>query len=242
MSQRLKNKNVLVGISGSIAAYKACDVVRKLRTEGVDVKVVMTSAAQKFVTPLTFETLTDQEVITELFPENRIVKTRHIQLAEWADCILICPATANVIGKVASGIADDILTTMITAARSQVIFAPAMDYQMVQNPIYLSNCEKLESYGYCFIPTEEGDLASGAKGPGRLANTFTIIDAVKQNLLAQDVLKGIRVLVTAGPTQEAIDPVRYISNHSTGRAPIAASSRLANDSFREERTGDLFRS
>ena len=221
MKKRLDEKHILVGVCGSIAAYKSCEVVRRLQHEGAEVRVVMTSAAQKFITPLTYETFTNEEVVTELFPQHHVVRTHHIHLAEWADCILVCPATANVIGKVASGIADDMLTTLITASRCPVIFAPAMDYQMIRNPIYLDNCRKLESFGYRLIETETGELASGACGPGRLPEAPMIIGNVKQALLCGNELKGKRLLVTAGPTRESIDPVRYITNHSTGRMGFA---------------------
>ncbi len=177
----------------------------------------MTNAATKFVAPLTFETLSGEDVVTEMFPELRVVKTRHVRWAEWADCILICPATANIIGKAASGIADDFLSTFIVASRKPVLFAPAMDYQMVQNPIYLANREKLISYGCGFIDPEEGYLASGAVGPGRLACEETILLAVQRFLYDNTDLHGRKVLVTAGPTRESLDPVRFISNRSTGK-------------------------
>jgi phosphopantothenoylcysteine decarboxylase/phosphopantothenate--cysteine ligase len=181
----------------------------------------MTRAARHFVGSLTFETLSGHEVIADLFPRHRVVKTRHISVAEWAECILICPATANIIGKVASGIADDFLTTAVMASRCPVIFAPAMDYQMVSNPIYLSNCKKLKDLGYRFIATEEGKLASGAEGQGRLADYGRILDGVKSALFGSDSLKNIKVLVTAGPTREALDPVRYLTNHSSGKMGYA---------------------
>ncbi len=228
MKNQLADKHVALGITGSIAAYKTCAILRKLQHLGAEIRVVMTEAAQKFITPLTFETLTGVEVITDLFPAHRVVKTRHINIAEWADCILICPATANIIGKIANGIADDFLTTFVMASRTPVLFAPAMDYQMVQNPMYLANCEKLAKNGYKFITTETGDLASGATGPGRLAGLDRITDSVCQVLLETDSLESKRVLVTAGPTHEAIDPVRYISNHSSGKMgySIAQEAKL----------------
>jgi len=220
---RLENKNIVVGVTGSIAAYKACDIVRMLKKEGCDVKVVMTNNARKFVSPLTFETLSGNEVVKELFPKHRVIKTRHISTAEWADAVLIAPATANIIGKIASGIADDFLTTLVMASRAPVIFAPAMDYEMVQNPVYLDNCRRLEKFGYRFIPTEEGPLASGAVGPGRLANFERILEEVVNALLGKNTLKGKRVLVSAGPTVEPIDPVRFISNYSTGKMGYAVA-------------------
>ena len=187
-----------------------------LQREGAEVRVVMTQAAQKFVAPLTFETLSGNEVVREMFPEHRVVKTRHVSWAEWAQAFFICPASANLIGKVASGIADDFLSTLIMAARRPVVFAPAMDYEMVQNPIYLNNVAKLKRFGFHFIDPQEGHLASGAKGPGRLADYATLMDEFDRILNGTQSLAGRHVVVTAGPTREAIDPVRYLSNHSTG--------------------------
>ncbi len=224
---RLLDQHVLLGVTGGIAAYKACEVLRRLKREGTDVRVVMTHAAREFVGPLTFETLSGNEVITELFPRHRVVKTRHISVAEWADCLLICPATANVIGKVASGVADDFLTTVVMASRAPVVFAPAMDYQMVQNPIYLSNCKKLQNLGYSFVVSEEGELASGAVGPGRLADYHRIMDGVKMALFGSDKWKGKRILITAGPTRESLDPVRYLTNHSSGKMGYALAEEAA---------------
>ncbi|MBN2028980.1 bifunctional phosphopantothenoylcysteine decarboxylase/phosphopantothenate--cysteine ligase CoaBC [bacterium] len=227
MEKRLEKRHILLGITGSIAAYKVCEVLRLLQHQGAEIQVVMTESAQHFITPLTFETLSDHEVITDLFPSHRTVKTRHVSMAEWADCILICPATANIIGKIASGIADDFLSTVVMASRSPVLFAPAMDYQMVRNSIYLSNCEKLEKLGYRFISPEEGELASGAVGPGRLADIRRIIESVKKALLGSDNLKQVRILVTAGPTQEFLDPVRYLTNPSSGKMGYAIAEEAS---------------
>jgi phosphopantothenoylcysteine decarboxylase/phosphopantothenate--cysteine ligase len=218
---RLENRRILLGVTGGIAAYKACEVLRMLQREGAEVRVMMTDAAQKFVTPLTFETLSKHEVITELFSAHRVVKTRHVHLADWAECILICPATLNCIGKVASGIADEFVTTVIAAAHTPVVFAPAMDARMTQNAIFLSNCEKLKSLGYRFVPCEIGELASGAEGPGRLARPERILDGVRFAVLGSDRLKGVKVLVTGGPTREPLDPVRFISNRSSGKMGVA---------------------
>ncbi|MFH1943457.1 MAG: bifunctional phosphopantothenoylcysteine decarboxylase/phosphopantothenate--cysteine ligase CoaBC, partial [bacterium] len=227
MEKRLQNRRILLGVTGSIAAYKACEILRLLLREGAEVQVVMTSAAQRFVAPLSFETLSGHEVITELFPDHRVVKTRHVSVAEWAECILICPATANVVGKAASGIADDFLTTAVMASRSPVVFAPAMDFQMVQNPITVSNCEKLTALGYRFVSPESGELASGAKGPGRLAEPHRILASVKSVLLGTDRLKGKKVLVTAGPTREFLDPVRCLTNRSSGKMGYALAEEAA---------------
>jgi len=227
LDDRLKKTHIVLGVTGSIAAYKACMVLRQLIKQGAEVRVVMTKSAQKFVHPLTFETLSGNEVITQLFSRNRVVKTRHISLAEWADCILICPATLNVIGKIASGIADDFLTTVVTASRAPVIIAPAMDYEMVRNPIYLDNCEKLKRLGYLFVSTEEGDLASGLKGAGRLASLDRIEQTVKSALFRSEKWKGKSVLVTAGPTREALDPVRFLTNRSSGKMGFALAQEAA---------------
>ena len=228
MVGRLEGKHILLGITGSIAAYKACDILRQLQKQGAEVRVVMTEAAQKFIAPLTFETLTGDEVVTTMFPDHRTLKTRHVKWAEWADCLLVCPATANLIGKVASGIADDFLSTAIMASRAPVVFAPAMDYEMIQNPIYLDNCKKLAEYGYAFVETEQGHLASGAVGPGRLGKPETIMNAVYRAVLGNTDWQGQNVLVTAGPTQEAIDPIRFLTNHSSGKMgfALAEAARL----------------
>ena len=218
---RLEHANILLGVTGSIAAYKACEVLRLLQREGASVRVVMTAAAQKFVTPLTFETLSGDEVITELFPSRRVVKTRHVAVADWAHCVLVCPATLNCIGKIAAGIADDFLTIAIAAARSPVVFAPAMDFQMARHPMYAENCERLQARGYRFVSFEEGELASGATGAGRLARLERIVDGVRLALSDTSRLPGIRVLVTAGPTREPIDPVRFLSNRSSGKMGLA---------------------
>ena len=216
-----------MGVTGSIAAYKACEILRLLQRKGAEIQVVMSEAAQRFVAPLSFETLSGREVITDLVPSHRTVKTRHVNMAEWAECILICPATANTIGKVAAGIADNFLSTVVMASRSPIIFAPAMDFQMVRNSIYLSNCDKLEKLGFHFISPEEGELASGAIGSGRLAGNQRIIETVKLVLLGSDVFKQVRVLITAGPTQEFLDPVRYLSNRSSGKMGYALAEEAA---------------
>jgi phosphopantothenoylcysteine decarboxylase/phosphopantothenate--cysteine ligase len=225
--KRLEGKSVLLGVTGSIAAYKACEVLRALQREGADVRVLMTEAARRFVAPLTFETLSGHEVITELFPDHRTVTTRHIAVAEWADCILVCPATANAVGKAASGIADDFLSTVILAARSRVVFAPAMDFRMVTNPVYLENCRKLISLGFGFVQPQEGHLASGATGSGRLADTDSIMDGVRSALLGSSRLSGRLILVTAGPTREPVDPVRCLTNRSSGKMGFALAESAA---------------
>ena len=214
-------------MTGGIAAYKACDVLRRLQREGAEVRVAMTTSAKKFVTPLTFETLSRNEVACEMFPARRTVVTRHVNWAEWAECILVCPATLNCMGKAASGIADDFLTTTIAAARCPVVYAPAMDLQMAANAVFLANCEKLKALGNGIVMHESGELASGAEGPGRLARPERILDGVRTALLGSKRLKGFKVLVTAGPTVEPIDPVRFISNRSSGKMGLALAEEAS---------------
>lgn len=221
MSDFLKNKHVILGVTGSIAAYKACLVLRLLQAAGAIVRVVMSNAAQKFIGKWTFEALTQQPVITEMFPDDRSITTEHVHLAEWADLILICPATANCIGKIASGIADDFLTTLIMASRAPVMFAPAMDVQMFNHPIYKNNCDKLRQFGYSILDTEQGALASGLSGYGRLLSPEKIFNAVRVQLTPKTSIRDKKLLISAGPTREYIDPVRYISNASSGKMGIA---------------------
>jgi phosphopantothenoylcysteine decarboxylase/phosphopantothenate--cysteine ligase len=216
----LKDKKIIVGISGGIAAYKACEIVRRLKKLDAQVIVVMTASAQKFITPLTLETLSGNEVVTEMFPEKKVVGVRHVNLAQWADLILIAPATANVIGKIKSGIADDILTTVVISTKSPVMFAPAMNVNMWENPIFQENLEYLKNKGYQFIEPETGDLACGA-GKGRLPEPEVIVDWVVKRLTGKRDLEGKSILVTAGRTQEPLDPIRYISNRSSGKMGYA---------------------
>jgi phosphopantothenoylcysteine decarboxylase/phosphopantothenate--cysteine ligase len=213
---RLTGKKILLGITGCIAAYKAGYLLRALIREGAEVRVVMTKSACKFVTPLTFESLSGQPVAVEMFPQDRFVSVHHVSSAEWADLILVAPATANTIGKAASGICDDLLSTTICAAQSPIMFSPAMNSFMWTNPIVQGNVEKLISHGYHIIEPAEGDLASWAKGPGRFPEPEVIVKEVVRILDISTDLAGQRILVTAGPTHEFIDPVRFIGNPSTG--------------------------
>jgi phosphopantothenoylcysteine decarboxylase / phosphopantothenate---cysteine ligase len=227
MQGRLQDRRILMGVTGGIAAYKACEVLRRLQREGAEVRVAMTGAAQKFVAPLTFETLSMNEVVTDMFPSHRTFGTRHVHWAEWAECLLICPATMNCIGKIASGIADDFLSTLIAASRCPVVFAPSMDLRMAAHPVFLSNCDKLKALGYGFVMHESGELASGLEGPGRLAKPERILDGVRTAMLGSKRLNGIKILVTAGPTAEPIDPVRFLSNRSTGKMGLALGEEAA---------------
>ncbi|MGB8658218.1 MAG: bifunctional phosphopantothenoylcysteine decarboxylase/phosphopantothenate--cysteine ligase CoaBC [Candidatus Zixiibacteriota bacterium] len=217
----LKEKKIIVGITGGIAAYKTCEIVRRLKKSGAQVIVIMTQSAQKFITPLTLETLSENEVVTEMFPERKVVGTRHVTLAHWADLILIAPATANIIGKIKAGIADDILTTVVISTNSPVLMAPAMNVDMYENPIFQENMEHLKKLGYRFIEPGTGDLACGTVGKGRLPEPEIIVSEVVRLLTGTKDLEGKSILVTAGRTEEPIDPVRYLSNRSSGKMGYA---------------------
>ena len=219
----LNGVKIAVGITGCIAAYKSAEVVSRLIKKGADVTVIMTKSAQEFITPLTFGTLTKNKVICDMFTMPDYSKVEHISVASDADVFLVCPATANIIGKVASGIADDFLSTTIMATKSPVIFAAAMNNNMYENPIVQANISKLKTYGYDFIEPDEGPLACGTSGKGRLAEYDKIIETVELCAYKNKDLTGKKVLVTAGPTVEQIDPVRYITNHSSGKMGYAVA-------------------
>jgi phosphopantothenoylcysteine decarboxylase/phosphopantothenate--cysteine ligase len=220
----LRGRRVVLGVTGSIAAYKACDVLRGLQEEGAEVRVAMTAAAQELVRPTVFRSLSSYPVLTGLFADPQGEDLKHIALTEWADLILVAPATANLIGKVASGIADDLLSTVIAAAACPVVFAPGMNFRMWQNPVTQGNVHKLEALGYRFCGPVEGRLASGAVGVGRLADPRDIVGFVVGVLGAAGTAQGIRVVVTAGPTREYVDPVRFLSNASSGRMGYAVAA------------------
>jgi len=217
----LKNKTVVVGVCGGIAAYKAADMVSRLKKLNADVHVIMTRSACEFIRPLTFQSLSQNYVISDMFQEPRTWEIEHISLAQKADLFLIAPATANLIGKVASGIADDMLSTTIMATKSPVLFAPAMNCNMYENPIVQDNIKKLQTLGYLFVEPAYGRLACGDIGKGKLADTEDIIDEVLNTIAFPKDLKGLNVLVTAGPTREAFDPVRFITNYSSGKMGYA---------------------
>lgn len=224
----LKGKHILLGVTGSIAAYKAAVLCRLLKTAGAEVKVVMTPLAKEFITPLTMATLSKNPIAVEFYnPENGDWHS-HISMGEWADCMLIAPATANTIAKMANGIADNLLLTTYLSARSRVVVAPAMDCDMFAHPATQHNIEILRSRGVTIIESPEGELASGLKGKGRMAEPEEI-KAVVESLLSEKKksLQGKRFVVTAGATIEAIDPVRFISNHSTGKMGYAIAGELA---------------
>lgn len=220
----LKGKKVLVGLTGGIACYKVPYLVRFLRKQDVEVQVVMTEAATKFITPLTLETVSDRPVATELFPANKFISTRHIDMGEWPDLVVIAPATANFLGKVASGVSDDLLTTIVCATARPVMIAPAMNPQMWSNKITQKNCKTLREVGYRFVDPAEGNMACDHFGVGRMAEPEQIFEAIKAFFSEgskKKVLTGKKILVTAGPTREAVDPVRYLTNHSSGKMGFA---------------------
>lgn len=216
----LNGKNIVLGVSGGIAVYKAVELLRLLVKSGASVHVVMTKAATEFVTPLTFQTLSGNPVSIELFNLYREQEIGHISLADRADLLVVAPATANIIGKIANGIADDLLTTTIMATRAPVLLAPAMNMNMYANPIYRQNESRLRQLGYHFVDAEAGELACGWTGSGRLAAVENIFSKVC-SLLAPADLAGETILITAGPTREELDPVRYISNYSSGKMGYA---------------------
>ncbi|GFO53672.1 peptidase ClpP [Geomonas sp. Red276] len=223
----LQGKVIILGVTGGIAVYKAVELLRVLTKAGATVHVVMTRAATEFVTPLTFQTLSGNPVHLELFNLISEQEIGHISLGERADLFVIAPATANFIGKVAGGIADDLLTTTVMATKAPVLIAPAMNVNMYQNPIYRENERRLKEHGYLFVPPACGMLACGYEGEGKLQDPAIILEEAVAALTPKD-LAGERILVTAGPTLEEIDPVRYISNHSSGKMgyAIARQARL----------------
>ena len=224
----LEGKNIIIGVSGGIAAYKAVEVVSRLIKAGASVDVVMTENAVHFVDPLTFRTISERPVITGMFNEPKHWDVKHISLSRKADLIVVVPATANIIGKVANGIADDMLTTTIMGADCPVIFAPAMNTSMYENSIVQANIERLSQLGYLFIEPDAGRLACGETGRGRLAEPSVIVEFIDRCLSATEELKGVKVLVTAGPTREFLDPVRYITNRSSGKMGYALAAEARN--------------
>ncbi len=217
----LTNKTVVLGISGSIAAYKAADIASKLAQVGARVEVVMTESATRFVTPMTFRSITGRPVVTSMWELASEFSIEHVALAKAADVVAIVPATANIIAKLAAGIADDMLTCTVLATRAPVIVAPAMHSEMLQNSVTQENLTKLKARGFTIIEPAYGYLASGDIGMGRLAETETIVGTIKQVLGRSGDLAGKRIVVTAGGTREPIDPVRHISNRSSGKMGYA---------------------
>lgn len=212
-----EGKKIVLGVTGGIAAYKACDIISQLKKLRAEVKVIMTKSACEFVSPVTFRALSNNAVSTSVFNEPLAWDINHIALAQWADAFLIAPATANIIGKIAGGIADDMLSTTIMATKAPVVIAPAMNTNMYENIIVQKNIEKLEKLSYIFCGVRESRLACGTYGKGALLNNEDILDVLSVALCKDKSLAKKNVLVTAGPTIEALDPVRYITNHSSGK-------------------------
>ena len=224
----LKNKTVVIGVSGGIAVYKVCDVVSRLKKLGVNVHVIMTKSATEFVTPLTFQSLSQNYVVCDMFEEPKTWDVEHISLAKKADVFLIAPATANIIGKMACGISDDMLSTTVMATKAKVLIAPAMNTNMYENPIVQRNIDTLRALNYEFIEPESGRLACGDIGKGKLATPENIVEAVVDALTKKQDLEGKKIIITAGPTVEAIDPVRYITNRSTGKMGYAIAKEACD--------------
>lgn len=211
----------MLGVTGSIAAYKIANLASMLVKLNADVHVIMTQNATRFITPMTFETLTNNKCIVDTFDRNFNFDVKHVSLAKKGDLFMVAPCTANVIGKVASGICDDMLSTTIMATKAPVLFAPAMNTGMWENPILQDNLQKLKHYGYHIIEPVVGRLACGDTGSGKMPSEETLLEHILLHLAKEKDLSGKRILVTAGPTQEAIDPVRYITNHSSGKMGYA---------------------
>ena len=216
----MKGSKLLLGVSGSIAAYKAAELTRQLKKAGADVQVIVTPDAARFIPPLTLSTLSGRETLVDIFPDRPHEEswTKHIELGLWADLFVIAPATAQTLAKLAHGFCDNMLTAVALAARCPMLICPAMDHDMFLHPATRANLQKLESFGYRIMPPEEGELASGLIGTGRLPDPSDIVTRIAAELgpLDEQKLLSKHVLVSAGPTREAIDPIRFISNHSTG--------------------------
>lgn len=220
-------KNILVGVCGGIAAYKSANIISKFKKKGYNVKVIMTKNATEIITPLTLETLSRNKVVVDMWDKNRGYEVEHISLAEWADIVLIAPATYNIIGKIANGIADDMLSTVISACTKPKYIALAMNVNMYNNPILHENIQKLKKYNYNFIDADEGFLACNANAKGRLKDEDEIVEIIENALNDEnkDLLKGKKILITAGRTEEPIDPVRYLSNNSSGQMGYALANQ-----------------
>ena len=217
----LKGKTVLLGITGSIAAYKIAYLASALQKLHADVHVLMTENATNFINPITFETLTGNKCLVDTFDRNFQFQVEHVSIAKKADVVMIAPASANVIGKIANGLADDMLTTTVMACRCRKIFAPAMNTAMYENPIVQDNIKKLQHYGYEVITPASGYLACGDTGAGKMPEPETLLEYILREVAFEKDLSGKKILVTAGPTQEAIDPVRCLTNHSSGKMGYA---------------------
>lgn len=223
----LQNKTVLLGVTGGIAAYKMADVASSLVKLGASVHVIMTRNATNFINPITFETLTSHKCIVDTFDRNFDFKVEHISLAKAADVVLIAPATADVIGKIANGIADDMLTTTVMACKCPILVSPSMNTNMYENPIVTDNISRLKHYGYQIVEPASGHLACGDSGKGKLPAPDVLVKYILKEIAYTKDLEGKNILITAGATQEAIDPVRYITNHSTGKMGYSLATAAA---------------
>jgi len=222
----LKNKKIVLGVSGSIAAYKAAHLTRLLVKSGAEVRVIMTPSAVDFITPLTLSTLSKNPVYSQYWNQSSGQWHNHVEIALWADIILIAPASANTLAKMAGGVCDNLLLATYLSAKCKVIFAPAMDLDMYQHPSVKANIAKLVEYGNILIPAESGELASGLNGEGRMAEPENILSFLERHFSVNKPLAGKKALVTAGPTYEKIDPVRFIGNHSSGKMGVAIANEL----------------
>lgn len=223
----LKNKTIVLGVTGSIAAYKIANLARMIKKLGGNVHVLMTENAENFINPFTFETLTQNKCLIDTFDRSFQYSVEHVAIAKQADVVMIAPASANVIGKIANGIADDMLTTTVMACPCKKIISPAMNHNMFHNPIVQDNIDKLKKFGYEIVEPESGMLANGDMGDGRMPDEEVLLEYIIKEVYHQKDLTGKKVLVTAGATIEAIDPVRYITNHSTGKMGIALAKAAA---------------
>jgi len=229
MHEILKGKNVLIGVTASIAAYKSALLVREFVKAGANVKVIMTDAAKEFITPLTLATLSKNPVHSEFTTGSEGVWNSHVDLGIWADFMVVAPVTANTLGKMANGLADNLLVATYLSGRCPIYFAPAMDLDMYKHPTTTENVKKLKSYGNTFIEANFGELASGLFGEGRMAEPVEIVDFVAKHISEDLPLKGKKVVITAGPTYEAIDPVRFIGNHSSGKMGFEIANECAQN-------------
>lgn len=223
----LQGKTIVLGVTGGIAVYKAADIVSRLKKLDANVEVIMTEGAAEFVTPLTFQTLSNNQVHRKMFNEITNYDVEHISLAKKADLVLIAPATANTIGKIANGIADNLLTTVVMATTAKVVFAPAMNTNMYRNPLVQENIAKLKRLGYEFIEPVKGRLACGDYGEGKMAEPQDIVEYIVRCFVEKDLV-GKKIVVTAGPTIEPLDPVRYITNHSSGKMGYCIAKEAAD--------------
>ena len=224
----LANKNILLAVCGSIAVYKTAFLVRLLKKEGVKIKVIMTPSSKNFITPLTLSTLSKNPVYSSYFDKESGIWHNHVELGIWADLMIIAPASAHTLGKMAHGICDNLLIATYLSAKCPVLVAPAMDLDMYQHPTTQENLKKLHSFGNEIIEAREGELASGLNGQGRMAEPEELLDIVKKKFHQSEILKGKKVLITSGPTIEAIDPVRFIGNHSSGKMGTTLANTFAN--------------